>query len=50
MKLKLTDSGLTVREAGGMQKEPSGLRDLPEVLGRDYGIKGPYRGSSFCAG
>ena len=30
----------------GCQKQPSGLQDLHEISGRDYGIEEPYWGPS----
>ena len=41
------DLGLKVCAGGGMPKVTLGITGLPEILGRDYGIKKPYWGPSI---
>ena len=40
------DLGLKVCVGGGMPKVTLGITELPEILGRDYGIEKPYWGPS----
>ena len=40
------DSGLTVCAGGVMPKMTLGIRELHEILGRDYGIEESYWGPS----
>ena len=44
------DSGLTVCEAGGMQREPSGLRDCPKFWVGITGLKNPIVDPLFAQG
>ena len=44
------DSGLKLREGGGMPKMTLGIMGLDEILGRDYGTEEPYWGPSHHFG